>query len=334
MKSQNYHFNGTGSDKEAKRPCRPFKWLYFAGVMGKKMVILSGPTASGKSALALELASYFTVPILSADSRQVFRKVDIGTAKPDAAIRDRIQHFLIDHVDVGQTYNVGQYLHDAETVLQEISVNTEFTLVCGGTGLYTRALMEGLDDFPEVDPTLSESLRQIYLKEGLPELARELQALDPEYAEVVDLQNPHRVLRALAVLKSSGQKFSDFLGRKKGPDDRNFLHLLLELPRQELYDRINKRADQMMEAGLLEETERLREYWECQALDTVGYKELIHYLKGNWSLSEAIEKIKQHTRNYAKRQLTWYRKFHQGPILHPENKEEAIRLVSDFLRSN
>lgn len=302
--------------------------------MSRKMVILSGPTASGKSDLAVRLALYFSVPVISADSRQVFREVNIGTAKPDAQIRKNIRHYLIDHVDVGAPYNVGQFLSDAEAVIADLYGVSEFALVCGGTGLYTRALIEGLDKFPDVDPDIAESLRKTYEQNGLESLSRQLLELDPEYAQAADLQNPHRVMRALGVILSSGQKFSGFLGKKSTGEGSEVLHLLLELPRTELYDRINRRVDKMMDAGLLEETERLQDYWGCQALDTVGYQELIRYLQGSWSLEEAVDKIKQHTRNYAKRQLTWYRKFHQGPVIHAGDEDKAVSLISEFLKKN
>ncbi|MBK7233476.1 MAG: tRNA (adenosine(37)-N6)-dimethylallyltransferase MiaA [Saprospiraceae bacterium] len=298
--------------------------------MQKKLVIISGPTASGKSQLVLDLAQHYQTSIVSADSRQVYKKLNIGTAKPDLQAMNLVPHYLVDFIEIDAEYSVGQYLMDANQIIEELFQKNDIVFVAGGTGLYVNALIHGLDDFPMIDPIIKSNLTSIWKKEGVGNLAKELSILDPEYASSVDLKNPHRLIRALSVIKSSHQKYSSYLKNKSSHHNYPILHLLIEDSREVIYDRINRRVDLMIEMGLIDEVKDLKDYWECPSMKTVGYSELISYLKGECNLEKAIDKIKQHTRNYAKRQMTWYRKYHQGPIITRNIDEKLIQTINDF----
>ncbi|MBK9270616.1 MAG: tRNA (adenosine(37)-N6)-dimethylallyltransferase MiaA [Saprospiraceae bacterium] len=299
--------------------------------MSKTLIILSGPTASGKSQLAFELASKFQTSIVSADSRQVYQRLDIGTAKPDPWMLERVPHYLIGHVGIECKYSVGQYLTDANGILKELFQKNDLVFLTGGTGFYVKALMEGLDPFPEIDSSVLFHLNERMKVEGVGHLSDELQKLDPEYAAKVDLRNPQRLIRALSVIHSTGRTFSSFLKAKTVTPDFNIVHFLMEQKRELLYERINKRVEMMIDRGLLDETSRLEKYWNHSSMNTVGYSEIIKHLKGEWTLDEAIVKIKQHTRNYAKRQLTWYRKYHHGPVLSGDYFQTSLREIEKIV---
>jgi len=302
--------------------------------MQKKLIIISGPTASGKSQLALDLAIHYQTSIVSADSRQVYKKLNIGTAKPDFQAMNLVPHYLVDFIEIDSEYSVGQYVIDANKIIHELFQKNEIVILAGGTGLYVNALIKGLDDFPEIDPAIKSDLISNWKSEGIEILAKELSVLDPEYASNVDLKNPHRLIRALSVIKSSHQKYSSYLKNKSKLQDYHILHLRIDDTREVIYDRINRRVDHMIDMGLIDEVKSLKEYWECPSMKTVGYTELISYLKNDCNLEEAIEKIKQHTRNYAKRQMTWYRKYHQGPIITRNLDEKLIQTINDFADLN
>lgn len=274
----------------------------------KYLIIIGGATASGKTALAVRLAQHFSTEILSADSRQFYREMTIGTAKPTATELSLTKHHFINNISINDAYSVGEYEKQALEVLSDIFKKNNVAIMVGGTGLYIRAVCEGLDVFPEVPLSIRQDLEHLYQTEGIEHLQKMLQNVDPEYFTQADIQNPMRLIRALSVYQASGKPFSSF--RKGGSTERPFepIYICLDVPRAELYDRINKRVDSMINDGLLNEAQHLHPFKHLIALQTVGYVELFDYFEGKMTLPEAIDKIKQHTRNYAKRQMTWFRK--------------------------
>jgi tRNA dimethylallyltransferase len=273
----------------------------------KYLFVIAGPTAVGKTDVAIEVARHFDAEILSADSRQFYKTLDIGTAKPSAEQLSLVKHHFISHLEPGELYGAGHFERDALKVLDSIYKSNDKAILTGGSGLYIDALLEGIDQVPEADIALREKLNASYKKKGLEWLQSEVMLVDPEFLVTADSKNPQRLLRALEVCLISGKPYSAF--RKKKESKRDFIpiKILLNLNRTELYQRIEARVDRMMEQGLVDEVRRLLPHRNVNALKTVGYKELFGYLDGEMSLKEAVDKIKQHTRNYAKRQLTWFR---------------------------
>ena len=269
---------------------------------------MGGATASGKTGLAIRLAQHFQTEILSADSRQFYREMSIGTAKPTPAELAQVPHHFIDSLSIFDPYTVGDFERDALDKLRSLFEQHQVVILAGGSGLFIRAVLEGLDDFPEVPEETKQQLQQAYEEQGLPFLQRELQEKDPTYYAEVDLENPVRVLRALGVIRASGQAFSSF---RQGQTKERFFEpicVLLDWDRALLYQRINQRVDLMMEEGLLEEARRLFPHRQLNALQTVGYQELFDHFAGQHDLETAIELIKRNSRRYAKRQGTWFRK--------------------------
>ncbi|GJM33217.1 MAG: hypothetical protein DHS20C18_22180 [Saprospiraceae bacterium] len=293
----------------------------------KYLIVVGGPTASGKTALAIRLAQYFQTEIISGDSRQFYSDMYIGTARPTDEELSEAKHHFIGHLDIDDNYSVGDFVRDALQKLEELFAKQEVVILVGGSGLYIRALCEGLDEFPDVPPEVKLALEQLYQQEGLSVLQNELLARDPEYYQEVDLANPHRIIRALSVCRSSGKPFSSF--RHKTDATRFFTPIYLQLywPREQLYERINQRVDQMMAQGLLAEAEGLFARRHLNALQTVGYQELFDYLEGKQSLEEAIELIKRNSRRYAKRQLTWMRKKGQWKLFRPEDWSIVLEYI-------
>ena len=274
----------------------------------KKLIIIGGPTASGKTDCAIQLAQHFGTEILSADSRQFYKDMSIGTAKPQLSDLAKVKHHFIGNLSIKDAYSVGDFERDALAVLETIFEKNDTAIMVGGTGLYIRAVCEGLDVFPEVPLSIRDEFEAIFEKQGIKPLQKLLQEVDYEYFTKADIQNPMRLIRALSVWKASGKPFSNFLSGNKA--ERNFtpIYIALDMPRAVLYDRINRRVDAMMAEGLLEEVKALYPFRDLNALQTVGYTELFAYFDGDMTLDEAVDKIKQHTRNYAKRQMTWFRK--------------------------
>jgi tRNA dimethylallyltransferase len=274
----------------------------------KKLIIIGGPTASGKTDFAIQLAQHFGTEILSADSRQFYEEMSIGTAKPQLSDLAKIKHHFIGNLSIHASYSVGDFERDALVVLNTIFEKNDYAIMVGGTGLYIRAVCEGLDMFPDVPLSIRQDFEAIFEKEGIEPLQKLLQEVDNEYFNQIDIQNPRRIIRALSVWKASGQPFSSFRSGAKAERDFTPIYMALDLPREVLYDRINRRVDIMMTEGLLEEAKILYPFKSLNALQTVGYTELFAHFDGQMNLSEAVDKIKQHTRNYAKRQTTWFRK--------------------------
>ncbi|WP_029034649.1 tRNA (adenosine(37)-N6)-dimethylallyltransferase MiaA [Salinimicrobium terrae] len=274
----------------------------------KHLIVVVGPTAIGKTSLGIEIARHFKTEILSADSRQFYKEMKVGTAVPSEAELKAAKHHFIQHISIEEEYSVGDFERDAMHKLQELFQKHDVLVMVGGSGLYVDAVVNGLDEFPEVDPKIRNELKQELEEEGLKKLQEELQRLDPEYYSEVDLQNPHRVIRALEISRGTGKPYSAF--RKKNVKNRFFetLYIGLSSERELVYDRINRRVDNMMEEGLLKEAEELFPRRELNALNTVGYKELFKYLDKEWDLETAVSDIKKNTRRFAKRQYTWFRK--------------------------
>ena len=287
-----------------------------------KLVVILGPTGVGKTEKSLELAEQWGCPIVSADSRQIYRDLPIGTAAPSAEEQARVKHYFIGTKDLHETYNAGQYARDCKTLLSELFKTHERVLMVGGSMMYIDAVCKGLDDIPDVPTGVREHVRNEYQKNGLAWLQSEVERLDPVYWQEVDKQNPQRLMHCIEVTLAAGQPYSNY--RKGGvtAQERGFdvEYIMIERPREELYERINLRVHKMMEQGLLQEAQRafdqlgllgdepLDENSIPNSVNTVGYKELLKYFRGEWSLERAIEMIQQNSRHYAKRQMTWWRR--------------------------
>ncbi|MGM0391092.1 MAG: tRNA (adenosine(37)-N6)-dimethylallyltransferase MiaA [Bacteroidota bacterium] len=272
------------------------------------LISIVGPTAIGKTTLSIELARAFNTEILSSDSRQFYKEMKIGTAVPSEEELSAATHHFIQHKSVEDSYSVGDFEREALLKTQNLFKQKDILIVVGGSGLYVKSLLEGLDSFPEITPEIRTSLNKQFEKEGLEPLKLRLQELDPEIYEKTDTENPHRVIRALEICLGTGKPYSSFLNQPKQERPFQTISIGLTAPREEIYERINLRVDTMMAGGLLEEVKNLYPKRELNALNTVGYKELFAYLEGRYSLEEAVAEIKKNTRRFAKRQLTWFRK--------------------------
>ena len=272
------------------------------------LINIVGPTAIGKTSLAIQLANKFNTEIISADSRQFYKEMSVGTAVPSAEELQAAKHHFIQHISIEDNYNVGDFESDAIKKLDELFKNNKIVIMVGGSGLYTKSVLEGLDYFPEVSLEIRQELNLKLEKEGLDSLQQQLHKLDPDYYKIVDLENPHRVIRALEVCISSGKPYSYYLNQPKKKRNFTAISIGLSAEREIIYDRINRRVDLMITEGLMDEAKALFPKRELNALNTVGYKELFSYLEGKDSLETAVSEIKKNTRRFAKRQLTWFRK--------------------------
>ncbi len=276
-----------------------------------KLIVITGPTASGKTQLAIDVAKHYQTEIVSFDSRQFFKELSIGTAKPTLEQLNEVPHHFISNISVQDEYNAGTYELDAIKKLDELFQRKEVIVATGGSGMYLDAILYGFDELPKVEEALREKLNKIYEEEGIEVLQTMLAKLDPEHYNNVDLQNPHRLLRALEVCLATGIPFSQ--QRKRKTKQRNFTsHLFgIDLEREELYGAINNRVDEMIAAGLLDEVRSLSAFCHLNALQTVGYKELFQHMEGKLDMETAVNLIKQNTRRFAKRQMTWFRKYEE-----------------------
>lgn len=289
-----------------------------SSVCHKKLIVITGPTASGKTSMAIALARWLGTEIVSADSRQVYKEMSIGTAKPTAEQLAEVKHHLVGHVSITENYNAGRYEKDALECLDRLFLRYDKVILAGGTGLYINALCHGLDELPESDLGIRQRLEDQLNNEGIVALQDALLQADPAYYQTVDLSNPVRLMRALEVCEISGKPYSSFRKGKRVNRDFNILKIGLEVPREELINRINNRIDEMIRAGLLEEVISLLPYRRQNALNTVGYSELFDHLDGKTTLEDAIAKVKINTRRYAKRQMTWFRRDPEIVWLKPE----------------
>ena len=278
--------------------------------MNHHLIIIAGPTAVGKTALSIQLAKVYNCPIVSADSRQFYKEMSIGTAKPSSEEMDGIVHYFIDNKSIDDVYNIGEYEKEAIALIEKLFLEQETLILVGGSGLYINAILNGLDEFEEIPKEIRENLIKHYTEKGISFLQEELKQRDFNYYEEVDTNNPQRMMRALEVCIFKGKPFSEFRTKTKKPRNFNSIPILINTSRAILYDRINKRVDEMIRNGLVEEVKSLQHKNQLNALNTVGYKEIFSYLENKISLEEAINLIKQNSRRYAKRQLTWFN--HQG----------------------
>jgi len=272
----------------------------------KNLIVIVGPTAVGKTSLAIALALKFKTVILSADSRQIYREMNIGTAKPSADELSRVPHYFINTRSVAEDYNAAQYGEDALAMIGQLFKNHDHLILCGGSGLYIKAVCEGFDDIPEIPSEIREDLNTQYKENGLTWLREKMMELDADHYKNIDQQNPQRLIRALEVKIGTGMSISSFQNKKQAPRPFNIIKIGLTMDREKLYDRINTRMDKMIEEGLFEEARQLYPYKNQNALQTVGYQEIFGYFDGKYDKEEAIRLLKQNSRRYAKRQLTWF----------------------------
>ena len=288
--------------------------------MNKKVIIITGPTAVGKTAVAIEVAKYFQTEIISADSRQCFHELNIGVARPSLEELQQVPHHFIASHSIHQTLSAADFEEYALNKVAKIFEKNDFVVMAGGTGLYIKAFMQGLDAIPDVPSTIRENISVQYEQKGMEWLKSQLQDLDPLYASEGEMQNPQRMMRALEVVTATQQSILSFRRQQIKQRDFEVIIVQLVLPRELLYQRINARVDQMLNQGLLEEVEKLYHSRHLNALQTVGYSEIFDYMEGKFSIDDSIDKIKQHTRHYAKRQMTWFKHQLTSASFHPDDR--------------
>lgn len=299
----------------------------------KTLIVIAGPTAIGKTALAITLARHFSTEIISADSRQFFKEMSVGTAKPDPDELAASKHHFIDSHSIHTFFSTGDFEKQALEVLEEIFNRHDLAIMVGGSGLYLDAVTKGLDILPDTDMEIRNQLNTLFETEGLDPIRAQLAQADPEYYEKVDTSNPQRMIRGLEFFLSTGKKVSSFLTNSKKERPFNIVKIGLNMERPQLYERINHRVDVMLQNGLLEEVKSLEAYKELNALKTVGYAELFDYLDGIIPFEVAVDKIKQNTRRFAKRQLTWFRRDDQIRWFTPDQSAEVINFIETSVSS-
>ncbi len=294
----------------------------------KYLIVIGGPTASGKTKAAIKVANHFGVEIISADSRQFYREMEIGTAKPDAEELAQAPHHFVNNLSIHDEYTAGDFEREVIPFLDKLYESYDVAILAGGSGFFIQAVIEGLDDFPEVPKEIRAQIEKDFEEKGLAYLQKQVKAVEPEYFEIMDNKNPHRLIRALSVYKASGKPFSSFL--YQDPKIRNFepIFICLEMQRPFLYNRINKRVDKMMNNGLLKEAMSLYPFKHLTPLQTVGYSELFDYFDGKTSLPAAVELIKRNSRRYAKRQMTWFRKKTYWNRFYAKDPDAIIKFVT------
>ena len=298
----------------------------------KTLIVVVGPTAIGKTALSIVLAQHFATEIISADSRQFFKEMEIGTAKPSAEELSSATHHFINSHHIDTLFSIGDFETEVLQLTANLFENRETLIMVGGSGLYIDAVCNGLDQLPDTDLNVREELNTLLMTHGIAEIRKQLEQADPEYYAKVDQFNPQRMIRGLEFFLSTGEKFSGYMTNNRKSRPFNVVKIGLNTDRALLYDRINSRVDLMMKNGLLEEVQQLTPYRDLNALKTVGYTELFNYLEGTITLEEAIDKIKQNTRRFAKRQLTWFRKDNQIHWFEPNEDLEVINYLENTLK--
>lgn len=274
----------------------------------KRLIVLLGPTGVGKTALSLNLAEHYLSPIISADSRQFFKGLEVGTAAPTIAQKERVAHHLVGMLYVTDYYSASEFERDALNIIEDLHKSHDILIATGGSMMYLDALCNGIDDVPTIDESLRKEVYERYEREGLEPIRAQLKVLDPDFYNEVDLKNYKRVIHALEVCLMTGKPYSSFRTQTKKERPFDIIKIGLTRDRAELYERINNRVDEMISSGLLEEAERFYPQRHLNALNTVGYKELFKYMNGEWTLDFAIEKIKQSTRIYSRKQITWFKR--------------------------
>ncbi|SHN03696.1 tRNA dimethylallyltransferase [Xylanibacter ruminicola] len=301
----------------------------------KTLIVITGPTAVGKTALCLDIAQHFGIPIINADSRQIYKELKIGTASPTIEQMRRVPHYFVGSLSLHDYYSASLFEQQVLEILQREFEHSDYALLTGGSMMYIDAVCNGIDEIPTVDDATRELLKSRLSNEGLEPLVEELRRLDPEYYEIVDKQNPRRVVHGLEICLMTGKTYTSFRKREKKERPFRIVKIGLNRDREELYNRINQRVDQMMTDGLLDEAQRLYPMRHMNALNTVGYKEMFAYIDGTWTLEEAVERIKGNTRRYARKQLTWYKKDEQIRWFHPDEIEQIYSYISqDYEQQN
>ena len=295
----------------------------------KNLILITGPTATGKTELSLDIAQKLKAEILSADARQFYRELKIGTARPPDDVLQTVPHHFIGHLSITDYYNVSMFEKQAIGLLESLFRTSDYALLVGGSGLYIDTLCEGIDDMPDPDADSRRKVRQVFEKEGLEGIRAWLKQVDPAHYAIVDLANPNRIMRALEVYLSTGKQYSSL--RTNQQKDRPFAikKIVLNRPREELFSRINQRVDEMVKAGLVEEALAHFRNRHLNALNTVGYKEIFDWLTNRWPLTMAVGKIKTNTRRYAKRQLTWFKKYKDAAYFHPNDTNAIMQFIKN-----
>lgn len=293
----------------------------------KRLIVVVGATAVGKTAESIRIAELLNTEIVSADSRQFYKEMNIGVARPSIEELETVPHHLIAHISVTDSYNVARYEQDALKCIEGLFERHEDVVLTGGSGLFVKAVCEGLDEIPDADIEIRNELNELFATQGIEPLQRELQEKDPEYWKIVDKQNHIRLIRALEVCRQTGRTFTSYRNNRKVERDFEIVKLGIRREREELLERIYKRVDLMIEQGLIEEVKGLIEYRDLQALNSVGYKEVFEYLDGKTTFEEAVEAIKINTRRYAKRQMTWFCKDKEIQWFNAEDKNKWENLL-------
>ncbi|MBR5729258.1 MAG: tRNA (adenosine(37)-N6)-dimethylallyltransferase MiaA [Prevotella sp.] len=293
----------------------------------KTLLVILGPTGVGKTELCLRVAEHFHVPIINADSRQIFREIPIGTAAPTEDQQRRVKHYFVGTHSIDDYYSASMYEEDAVSLIISLLEHDECALMSGGSMMYIDAVCNGIDDIPTIRDDIRTEMKRRYEQEGLDALVEELRQLDPEHYAIVDKKNYRRVIHALEICHQTGRTYTSFRVGEKKPRPFRILKIGLNREREELYQRINARVDEMMRQGLLEEVKRMFPKRHLNALNTVGYKELFNYLNGVWTLDEAVERMKGNTRRYMRKQLTWFKRDPEIHWFHPDQYDEIIHLI-------
>lgn len=292
------------------------------------LIVITGPTAVGKTALTIELARYYNTPVINADSRQIYRELKIGTAAPSEEQLKQARHYFVGTKSIHDYYNASMYEQEVMSLLSEST--TQINLLAGGSMMYIDAVCNGIDDIPTVRDDIREEMKRRYQEEGLEALCADLQRLDPEHYAIVDRQNYRRVIHALEICYQTGKTYTSFRTQAKKERPFRIVKIGLNCERDILYNKINARVDEMMENGLLQEAERLYKFRQLNALNTVGYKELFDHMDGRWPLEEAVERIKGNTRRYARKQLTWFKRDEQIQWFRPDQKDEILKYITQY----
>lgn len=297
----------------------------------KTLIVLIGPTGIGKTDLSIKIAEKYGSPIISADSRQLYSDLKIGTAAPTEEYLKRVKHYFVGTLKLTDYYSAAQYESEVISLLEELFKSNNTILLTGGSMMYIDAICKGIDDIPTVDSETRQMMMEKYEKEGLDRLCAELKLLDPEYYSTVDLKNPKRVIHALEICYMTGKTYTSFRTGNKKQRPFDIIKIGLCRDREELYERINKRVDIMIKEGLVDEVKSVYEYRNLNSLNTVGYKEIIQYLEGNCTLEFAIEKIKQNSRIYSRKQMTWFKRDNDITWFHPDKEEEIMEFIESKL---
>lgn len=298
--------------------------------MKKTLIVILGPTGVGKTDVCLRVAEFFHIPIINADSRQIFQEIPIGTAAPTPQQQQQVKHYMVANHQLSDYYSASMFEQDVLKILDDEFQRHDIALLSGGSMMYVDAVCNGIDDIPTVDDETRDWMKERYAKEGLESLCEELKLLDPDYYAIVDKKNYRRVIHALEIIHCTGKTYTSFRTNTHKERPFNILKVGLTRDRNELYDRINRRVDKMMEEGLLDEARRMYPLRQLNALNTVGYKELFNYFDGVWTLEEAVERIKGNTRRYCRKQLTWYKNNPEITWFHPDHVEEIINFIESL----